>query len=341
MRVFVGLLFIGFFVTTGCAQVCDESLPLNERLACENALPPTLPEASVFNVPRIPSHYAICTEYVALATEEERFDCAVDTFWHGFSDGRLVVREEAEQVLSAVISLNSSSNDNVSLAKLYNLRGDLRMAMALENGKVEYVLFSDQFVSADLREALRVNPGYEPAQAFLDTMDVVLGIIANDWENVIPLGQQSLDRIRGLKGVDPHMYTGAAFSVSGTYLGYPLATGIPQQTVAVMEDAGCPNTLFWCQGNTENAPFAMPGLNYHFAEMHARVGNRDKTIEYLNKTVVSDGFEEWAYRSYADEALADIDAYLEKWQLFGEYKSPMMSLYANGNVGCSFCHTRQ
>lgn len=325
---------------SGCLPPCNDSMSLVKRLECENFGLPSTPGQASFGEPKTLSTYQICPVSLSSLTEEEVFDCAEETFWHGFSDGRLSVRESAEQSISSAINANQQSENNARLAKLYNLRGDLRMAMALENG-VSIYLIGDRYISGDLRKALQINPGYVPAQAFLDTMDVAYDILFNRWSSAISNAEASLARIDQLKGADPHMYTGAAFSVSGTYMAFPLATGLAQRAVTQMTDAGCPDTLYWCADNTLHAPYAAVGLAYHFAEMHARVGNRVETEQFLQKAQAANGYEQWKYKYYVEDAQADLDGFMAKYAAYGQYRTPMSILYANGNVGCSFCHTRQ
>jgi hypothetical protein len=96
----------------------------------------------------------------------------------------------------------------------------------------------------------------------------------------------------------------------------------------------------FCEQNTLHAPFARPGLSFHFAEAYARMGNREKTTYYLNQAVQSPGYSEWQYQNLVEKALADIDNYMAYWNSFGPKDSAFNKVYANQNYGCVMCHGR-
>lgn len=313
-----------------------------KKLSCANSGLPPSQKGYAFGEPRIPSPYNACLKGdLEGMSETEIFDCGVESFWDGFSDGRLKSRKKAESVLSEAIRLNVDSEDEVRLSQLYNLRGALRMAMSLENGQILYTLFANATVNKDFNKSLEHIPQNTFAQSFLDTMEIVVDSIFNRWKSVVEATRTSLDIVWSRQETSPEHFTGAMFAVSGTYIGFPMATGIPQETVEIMEASGCADTLVWCDQNTEHAPFARPGLTYHWAEAHARVGNREEALQYLNESKNSESYESWAYKFIVEDALADFDAYMNKWESAGDYKAVTFDIYANSNYGCVFCHGRQ
>lgn len=343
----LGLVLLG----AGCKQNCDDvdlttpyipGEPTDARkLSCANQELPPMMKAYNFGEPRIPSSYQSCSkDSLAGLSEDAIFDCGVETFWEGFSDGRLKQRKNSEAVLTEAIRLNTNSADKVRLSQLYNLRGALRMAMSLENGQIFYTLFANATVNKDFDESMKLVPNNTFAKSFQDTMKIVVDSIFNRWDSVMTATRESLDTVWARQHEDPEHFTGAMFAVSGTYIGFPMATGIPQETVAIMEAAGCADTLNWCQNNTQHAPFAQPGLTYHWAEAHARVGNRDEALRYLNQTKQAQDYEQWAYKFVVEDALADFDAFMGGWEAAGDYKAVTFEIYANANYGCAFCHGR-
>ena len=352
-RAFLLLGIITLLLTglSGCKKDCsdvDLSTPYvpgepvdYEKLSCANQGLPPLMKAYPFDEPKIASTYQRCeVSGMAGLSEEEIFDCGVETFWHGFSDGRLKPRKQSEAVLTEAIRLTADSVNNVRRSQLYNLRGALRMAMSLENGQYFYTLFADATVNKDFDESLALVPNNTFAKSFQDTMKIVMDSIFNRWESALTATRESLDVVWQRQHQDPEHFTGAMFAVSGTYIGFPMATGVPQETVEIMEAAGCADTLNWCQQNTLHAPFAQPGLTYHWAEAHARVGNREEALQYLEATRNSQDYEKWAYKFVVEDALADFDRFMSRWEDINDYKAVTFDIYANSNYGCMFCHGR-
>lgn len=338
-------------IITGCKKDCSDvdlttpyisGEPVDyDKLTCANQGLPPMMKAYDFGEPRIPSTYQSCEKStLANLTEDAIFDCGVETFWEGFSDGRLKPRKNSEAVLTEAIRLNSNSEDKVRLSQLYNLRGALRMAMSLENGQWFYTLFADATVNKDFDESLTLVPNNTFAKSFQDTMKIVVDSIFNRWESVMSATRESLDTVWARQHENAEHFTGAMFAVSGTYIGFPMATGIPQETVDIMEAAGCADSLYWCENNTLHAPFAQPGLAYHWAEAHARIGNREQALNYLHQTRQAQDYNDWAYKFVVEDALADFDAYMQKWESAGDYKAVTFDIYANANYGCMFCHGR-
>ena len=346
------LTFSALLVVSGCKKDCTDvdittphisGDPVDyDKLSCANPdLPPSM-KAGDFGEPRITSTYQFCKKSdLAQLSEQAIFDCGVETFWEGFSDGRLKARKNSESVLGEAIRLNSQSDDKIQLSHLYNLRGALRMAMSLENNQILYTLFAKATVNKDFGESLTLVPNNTFAKSFKDTMVIVMDSIFNRWERVTAATRESLDTVWEREQDSAEHFTGAMFAVSGTYIGFPLATGIPQETVEIMEAAGCAESLDWCKNNTLHAPYAQPGLAYHWAEAHARVGNREEAMKYLLQTQNADAYAEWQYKFLVEDALSDMDAYMEKWKAAGDYKAVTFDIYANSNYGCVFCHGRQ
>lgn len=338
-------------LASGCKKNCDDvdlTTPYTPgepvdvaKLSCANQGLPPMMQAYDFAEPRLPSHYQSCSKAsLAGLSEDAIFDCGVETFWEGFSDGRLKQRKNSEAVLNEAIRLNGNSENKERLSQLYNLRGALRMAMSLENGQFFYTLFANATLNKDFDASMALVPNNTFAKSFQDTMKIVVDSILNRWTSVMERTRESLDTVWSRQHQNAEHFTGAMFAVSGTYIGFPMATGIPQETVAIMEAAGCAESLAWCQQNTLHAPFARPGLTYHWAEAHARVGNRDDALYYLNQARQTPGYDNWAYKAFVENALADFEGFMSRWESAGDYKAVTFDIYANSNVGCVFCHGR-
>jgi hypothetical protein len=105
---------------------------------------------------------------------------------------------------------------------------------------------------------------------------------------------------------------GNVLSITGTMSGFPLASGLPQRAVAMLEAWEC--TEDWCARNTDRAPFSQPGLQVHFADAYAR--------------------------DWVETRLADLDGYLAPFESVGSDGSAVPLVYANSSTGCTICHGR-
>src|SRR5690349_21161993 len=101
---------------------------------------PSFPKAREETEPKIPSPYQRCIQPLKNQPQEQLFACAEQEFWHGFSDGRTKPRKETETILGDIMNLTKNSDDGPKRGRLLALRGYLRLAMALENAKIEYLL---------------------------------------------------------------------------------------------------------------------------------------------------------------------------------------------------------
>jgi hypothetical protein len=292
---------------------------------------PSLPKAREETEPKIPSPYQRCEQPLRNQAADTLFNCAEHEFWHAFSDGRVKARKDAETILGDIMKLNQKSQEAPKRGRLLALRGYLRLAMALENAKMEYLLFGG--MEKDFQEAKKLDTENKTYDTFLDTIVMAKAAVFGDWKKATALALPAFEILKD--------HPTNILALSGTTIGFPMSTGLPQKTIEFMDSWVCPDDIAdFCYDNTQHAPFARPGLSFHFAEAYARMGDREKTLHYLEQARQSPGYDAWQYKQLVETPLADMDKYMGYWASFGPDDSAFDKVYANQNFGCVMCHGR-
>ncbi|HYX33660.1 MAG TPA: hypothetical protein VE954_11140 [Oligoflexus sp.] len=303
------------------------SLFLTESLS---ALP-SFPKAREETEPKIPSPYERCQQPLKNVSEDLLFTCAEHEFWHAFSDGRLKPRKEAETILADIMKLTQKSTEGAKRGRLLALRGYLRLSMALENAKLEYLLLGG--MENDFKAAKKLDTENKTYDTFLDTIIMAKSAAFGDWKKATALALPAFEILKD--------HPTNILALSGTTIGFPMNSGLPQKTIEFLSTWTCPDDIAdFCYDNTQHAPFARPGLSFHFAEAYARMGDRAKTIEYLEKAKQAPAYDAWQYKHLVEKPLADMDTYMAYWNAFGPADSAFDKVYANQNFGCVMCHGR-
>jgi len=255
--------------------------------------------------------------------------CGEEVFWTALQTARSTPeRIAAYELIGALIAEHEGDPpaDPEQVARLYFQHGQLAMALGIENEETRYIME----VIPDIERAIELDPANTIMPTWKDTMEIAFAHIMSDdvaleaslasaWENVAlnPLGN--------------------VLSVSGTTIGLPLETGAPHKTIALMDEWVCEGVDF-CDQNTPTAPFARPGLEYHFGEAYARVGELDTAQAYMEASLQAPGADDWPYRDIAADAAEDIEAFAQPFADLGEDGSAFNMVYANQTYGCAFCH---
>ncbi|HVK98721.1 MAG TPA: hypothetical protein VM553_02870 [Dongiaceae bacterium] len=289
------------------------------------------PSSRAFAEPRHPSPWQLCSGPLKGRSQDEIYQCADQAFWESFSDGRLEQRVAAEKRMSEALNLLQDWDESEKLARAHFLRGALRLAMSLENGKVQYAVLNNYYVGTDMRRAVELDPDGIAAPAFLNALNMANAAIFKRWNTASSLANAAIDDAY-------HVGIGAAFAIGGNLLGFPLTSGIPARTVTMMEEIPCDQNF--CTDNTKKAPFSVPGLAFHQAEGYARIGDKAGLLHWLDVARNAPGYEEWYFNYIVEAVAADPDSFLQKFAQYGESGAPYMEVYANSNFGCVFCHGR-
>lgn len=258
--------------------------------------------------------------------------CTEQHFWSAFSQSALEPRKESEQLLIKTLARFPSPEDKHGSSLMHFRLGQLRLAMALENKQTDYVLHSDTAIVDEFHQAEMLHLQNGIIAPWVDAMQIAISAITQDWVQAKALAERGFANI----ALNP---LGNTLSLSGTTIGFPLDTGVPQRTIAFLDKWECKG-VSWCTENSAHAPFARPGLGFHFAEAYARVGNKEKARQYLDAALHAPGAERWPYRSVAQAAADNLDGFLKKFADLGQSGSAFDIAYANQPYGCLFCHAQ-
>jgi hypothetical protein len=257
--------------------------------------------------------------------------CAEELFWTALqTDISLEQRELAYTRISGVMEAHGEPEDTLGLGRRHFQRGQLAMALAIENDAQAYI----GTVVPDIDRAMELDPDNPIIATWKDSM-LIAGahLLGND---------EALHAALEQAWINVELFPiGNVLSISGTTIGLPLNTGAPQKTIALLDDWECPKGqgIAMCDGNTPRAPWARPGLAYHFGEAYARVGRLETAQQWMDQALVEEDAEDWPYRWMAEEAAGDIEGFAKKFADLGEDGSAFDLVYANSDVGCQFCHT--
>lgn len=257
--------------------------------------------------------------------EPEIYRCAEQLFWDVLRTD-LDGRRAAYDRLGEIGEQFADTEYPTQLSRLYFQRGQIAMALSIEQDAQELIF---EVVPAFDR-AMELDPDNPIIPTWKDSMDIAFANILQDDVALAEAAERAWANVE-------LMPMGNILSISGTTIGTALDTGIPQHTVSLLDDWECEGVA-WCEGNTWAAPFARPGLNFHFAEAYARVGDLETSRDYLEQALVAPGADRWPYRYVAEEAAEDVQAFSDVFAAYGESESPFEIMYANQTYGCQFCH---
>jgi len=275
-----------------------------------------------------------CDEDLAQVSPERRYACAERELWHALGDGGHGVRKRADGVLSRALMLGWLRRDlsRVQRSQLHFYRGALRLAMALENGRVDLGVLGPLTISPDFKASVSLDPSNDHFVSFLDSMDVAMPALLGNMRAATRAAEKGFANVAR----NPLFNT---LSLSGTTIGMPLSTGAPAKTLALLEAWRCEGKDF-CTRNTDKAPFARPGLAYHFGEAFARMGRKDEARRYFEMALAAPDAETWPFAERVREHLADLPGYMGQFSALGADGSAMWLVYANQSSGCVLCHGR-
>lgn len=257
--------------------------------------------------------------------EADALACGEKRFW-------LVLREDYAQrgaiygVLSELITAWEGKADPKEVANLYFRRGQLALAMSLEDGDQQKVFQ----IEPDFDKALQLYPEHPVVPTWRDTIEIAFAVITKDNVKLKALFEKSLENVE----LCP---LGNIPSLTGTTIGAPLSTGIPQKTLELAKSWKCEGVT-WCTDNTWKGPYAVAGMRYHMGEAFARMGQKDEALAYFNSATEAPDFAAWPYAGFVQDKITNIDAFLGEFAALGQEGSAFDKMYSNSNFGCKFCH---
>ena len=264
-------------------------------------------------------------------SEADAYACSEARYWVAFQHRR-DLRIETWEMYGDVIDEHAPGDPALATERgnVYFRRGQLGMAIALEEDVGDEAITYIAQVIPDFEQAEELDPDNFILVSWKASMEIAIAHVTGDDEEAVRVYDEAEARI----AADP---LGNIPSISGTAIGLPLSTGVPQRVIAAIDEWECTGADF-CERNTEHAPWAMPGMAYHWAEHYARVGDRETTLAYIEEARAAEGYDAWPYRWVVEEAAADPDALLAQFEERGEEGSAFDLMYSNKEYGCVFCH---
>jgi hypothetical protein len=266
--------------------------------------------------------------------EPDAYACVEQRYWEVFQvehDRRMdahammgaVLEEHGDDALARPAALREQR------ANVYFRRGQLAMAIAIEQRPSNAIHFIGS-VLPDFQRVEALHPEQFIVVSWRASMEIALAHVQGDDVSAVRYFDEAVAEIEASP-------LGNVPSISGTAIGLPLSTGVPQRLMAIIDEWECSGADF-CARNTEHAPWAMPGMAYHWAEHYARVGNRETAVQWLERSVAAEGYDRWPYRGIVETARGDVDGWIGQFTALGDEGSAFNLMYANSEVGCVFCH---
>jgi hypothetical protein len=262
----------------------------------------------------------------ACTTETGRalFECGDDAAWDALQ-WRHDERVAAIDALSTAIdrSVTDPQLTDEDRANLVWRRVQLAVALVTENGD------GSRVAAADIDLAAELAPDDFRIAGWKALFDMIIAYQARPED--LPAARARIDE---LFDIAPD-YTLPV--VMGTAMALPLDTGYPQEMARRVEQFDCAS-FDWCSRTTSRVPFQQAGIELLFAEIHARVGDRELARIHLERSLNAPRAEHWPYRFIAEEKLADLDGWLATFAARGESESVLDITENNGRRACVICH---
>jgi hypothetical protein len=258
-------------------------------------------------------------------SDADTLDCIEKRFW-------IVLREDYDArpavyaLIGDIIERTRGEADPKDVANLYFRRGQLAMAIALEQ-KDQTKIFT---VMPDFDEALALYPEHPVIPTWKDTLEIAFAAIVKDHVKLAEAFDKALANV-------PACPLGNIPSLTGTTIGVPLSTGIPQKTIELAETWKCEG-VEWCEANTWKAPYAAAGMRYHFAEAYVRMGMKERAVSYLDAARAAPDYDRWPMKPFVEDKIENLDAFIGTFTSLAPEESAFDKVYANSDKGCVFCH---
>jgi hypothetical protein len=259
-------------------------------------------------------------------TGTHAYACMEQLFWEATQfdyDGRLTAYGHIKALVTRVEDDPSYTVEQ--RARLYWRLGQLGVAIIAENGD----LTPGPEVQAWMQRAHDTQPDNTIIEAWMMTVEInFIAQFGGDLE-------QALADLWALYERDP---PGVSGTVMGIAAGMPLDTGWPDIAVQLVDDIDEDDCSVWCGWEFLRAPYALEGQYFSYAEVYARVGDRDRTEYWLGKAAASTRADTWPFKSQLDVALGDVDSFMGMFAARGETE-PVTDLLISGTEGaCRMCH---
>lgn len=295
-----------------------------------DAAPPPAPMCRLWDTPLLANRPDAPPADCASLGGAEKFACAEAWVWATLQD-RLDARPQAHDILSAVIDAADPATEANELARMLAYRGQLGLAVTLENDDPRFVAE----VVPDFERAAELAPENLNLPLWKDTMDIAFAALGGGRAGLVAAAERAFDHVEAGAGGCAYVNT---ITLAGTTIGLPMDTGIPERTVELLGTQVC-SDLSFCTANTWRAPYARPGLAYQLGEAYARVGDAEQARVHFSAALSEPGADTWAYRDMARDTLDNLDAVIAEYQAVPPDRGVFDSVSGNSRFGCILCHS--
>ncbi|UJR81558.1 hypothetical protein [Sandaracinus amylolyticus] len=260
----------------------------------------------------------------------DAFGCAEQIFWQVFQFDHERRAEGYDQLVALVERIEAEDDpelDRHQRARLHWRLGQLGVAIVAENG----VLMAGIHVEQHIRDALEHEPENTILQGWLKTVQINQRVLLG--QRVEP---ELLDELWALYERDPGGTAGTVMAVAAAM---PRESGWPDIAVEIVdgiaEGISCEP---WCGWTFHRAPYTFAGQELSYAEVYARVGDRERARVHLERALAARHADTWAQRIEVEALLADLDAWIARFEERGD-TMPVSDLMLTGSrAACTSCH---
>jgi tetratricopeptide (TPR) repeat protein len=270
-------------------------------------------------------------------TGASAFACTEQHFWQALTFDHASRREVSAIYDATIARLEASGEiDPLRLGMMYFRRGHLATALSTENRYIEGGGVPSFF--ADFDRALQLVPSDSFVHPMIDSFDLSIDAVL-PYVAPIELGsrEEADEKLTLLREMSRGDAAGLFLFVTSA-AGLPLESGWPEQAREALDEyeALCPNHE--CATTTSRAPFAVPGSDWVFADVYARLGDRERAIALYDRALAYPGTENWPARDGLLAERAALDERMADYAEAGETQSPFMAMSSNGPFACVMCH---
>ena len=257
---------------------------------------------------------------------EHAFACSEQLFWEvlqfdldGRADALVALRALADRVEE------EGGLTATQLGRLFLRIGQLAVLIVTEDGDPG----SGALLQSYLERAREADPDNLMIESWYYTVLINAAVVLGQDPEVY------LDEMWALYERAPAAVTAA---VMGVALSMPVDSGWPAIAVELVEGIDPLDCGEWCAWEFHRAPYGPPGQLLSYAEVYARVGDRDNALRYLELTRESRYYDEWPMKPRVEELYGDVDTWLGDVAARGDDQTVTDLTLGASDQACRFCH---
>lgn len=265
------------------------------------------------------------------------FACTEQLFWQALTFDH-ATRLEVSAIYDATLERLEGTGEvsDLHLGMMYFRRGHLATALSTENQYFPPSGLPTFF--DDFDRALELIPEDSFVRSMVESFDLSVDAVL-PYVAPVELGSREeadvmLTQLRDAAEGDP----AGLFLFVTSAAGLPIDSGWPAAARTALDEyeAICPNHE--CATTTSRAPFAVPGSDWVFADVYARLGDRDRALALYDRALAWPDVDQWPARDGLAAERAALDERMAAYAAAGDDESVFMSMSSNGPFACVMCH---